>query len=117
MSIPYTIIELDRPRELRLTMRAVVEFERTNNVKFMELENEMSMDLCGKLLYTMLKQDDKALTYDAVIDLIDQHTSIYNVVQAVTEAMTLAFPAKAETEAAAEGVDGPKNEMMPTAAE
>ena len=61
MAIPFIMINLDRPRKLRFGMGAMVEFEQLTGIKLMELNDEMSMDVCSKILWIMLKQEDRFL--------------------------------------------------------
>ena len=92
MAIPFIMINLDRPRKLRFGMGAMVEFEQLTGIKLMELNDEMSMDVCSKLLWIMLKQEDKELTLQKTCELIDEYAeSITEVITAITKAIEAAF--------------------------
>lgn len=92
MAIPFIMINLDRPRKLRFGMGAMVEFEQLTGIKLMELNDEMSMDVCSKLLWIMLKQEDKELTLPKTCELIDEYAeSITEVITAITKAIEAAF--------------------------
>jgi len=92
MAIPFVMINLDRPRQLRFGMKAMVEFEQLTGIKLMEIGNEMSMDTCSKLLWVMLRQEDKTLPLDTTLDLIDKYAdNISDVMEAVTGALNAAF--------------------------
>ena len=86
------MINLDRPRKLRFGMGAMVEFEQLTGIKLMELNDEMSMDVCSKILWIMLKQEDKELTLGKTCELIDEYgESITEVITAITKAIEAAF--------------------------
>lgn len=86
------MINLDKPRKLRFGMGAMVEFEQLTGIKLMELNDEMSMDVCSKLLWIMLKQEDKELTLQKTCELIDEYAeSITEVITAITKAIEAAF--------------------------
>jgi hypothetical protein len=92
MAIPFIMINLDKPRKLRFGMGAMVEFEQVTGIKLMELGDEMSMDVCSKILWIMLRQEDKALTLEKTCELIDEHAdSITEVIAAITKAIKAAF--------------------------
>lgn len=92
MAIPFSIIQLDRPRKIRFGMGAMVEFEKTTGIKLTAIGGEMSMDTCAKILWIMLKQDEKELTLEGTLALIDDCAeSIGDVMKAVTNTMEAAF--------------------------
>jgi hypothetical protein len=92
MAIPFIMIDLDRPRKLRFGMGAMVEFEQLTGIKLMELNDEMSMDVCSKILWIMLKQEDKELTLEKTCELIDEYAeSITDVITAITKSIEAAF--------------------------
>ncbi|WP_128426288.1 hypothetical protein [Gudongella oleilytica] len=92
MAIPFIMINLDKPRKLRFGMGAMVEFEQLTGIKLMELNDEMSMDVCSKILWIMLKQEDKELTLEKTCELIDEYAeSITEVITAITRAIEAAF--------------------------
>ena len=92
MAIPFIMINLDKPRKLRFGMGAMVEFEQLTGIKLMELNDEMSMDVCSKILWIMLKQEDKELTLEKTCELIDEYAeSITEVITAITKAIEAAF--------------------------
>lgn len=92
MAIPFIMINLDKPRKLRFGMGAMVEFEQLTGIKLMELNDEMSMDVCSKILWIMLKQEDRELTLEKTCELIDDYAeSITEVITAITRAIEAAF--------------------------
>ena len=92
MAISFKMIELDRPRKLRFTMGAVMEFEDLTGIKVGELNGEISGTTCIKLLWTMLRQEDPSLTLDDVAILVDEHADNLNYVITTTmQAARIAF--------------------------
>jgi hypothetical protein len=91
--IPFVMIELDRPRKLRFGMGATVEFEQITGRKIVTLKvSEISGELCSKLLYVMLKQDDPELTIDQSNKLVDEYAeSMPYVITKVAEAVNIAY--------------------------
>jgi hypothetical protein len=120
MAIPFVIFNLDEPRKLRLGMGAMVEFEQVTGVSLLELaaqehicpecgykweENSMTIEIACKLLWIMLKQENKSLTFEKSCDLIDNYAeSVTEVITKVTEAVNIAFL----------GEKKPKNAKKPT---
>lgn len=67
------ILELDKPRELRLGHKALKRFSALTGCSMQQLESEASRyDKMALLIYTMLSEDDPELTPEMVDDLIDQ---------------------------------------------
>jgi len=90
--IPFRMITLDKPRKLRFGMAASVEFEQITGIKVTQIEDEMSIETMAKLIWVMLKQEDKELTLEQTIALIDEHAeSMTDVLKAVTDAISAAF--------------------------
>ncbi len=66
-------ITLDKERTLRLTLKGMLEYQRLtgeNLLKGFRIDPE-SMEQCAALAYACLLGEDKELTYDDVITLID----------------------------------------------
>jgi len=92
MPIPFVTVTLDKPRRLRLSMGAMVEFEQLTGTNIMDVEADMSLTVLAQLLWVMLKQDEKDLTLEQACALIDDgESSLLDIIQAVTKAMTEAF--------------------------
>lgn len=81
MSIPFEIIILDKPRKVRFGNIAIIEIEKTFNVKGLKaigefLESASTEDIC-KILFIGLKngdkEDSKDLTAEKVIELLDEY--------------------------------------------
>ncbi len=88
----FTILELDRPRKLRYGMGALILIEELTGkaITQLDMQNIKIGDL-AKILYAGLYNDDKALTVEKVVDLIDEHSDITTVSEKLGEAMTNAF--------------------------
>ncbi len=67
------ILELDRPRELRLGHKALKRFSALTGASMADMKVLLGhYDSVATLLYVMLSQDDKDLTPEGLDDLIDQ---------------------------------------------
>lgn len=91
--IPFVVIELDRPRKLRFGMGATVEFEQLTGIKLQELDlSAISGELCAKLLWVMLRQEDPELTFKGACDLVDEYAKdMLTVIESVAKAIGLAY--------------------------
>ena len=86
--IPFTMINLDKPRKMRLSSFAIVEFEQTTGIKLQSIEDAMSYETSMKLLWIMLKQEQNDLTFKDTLTLVDDYaedlTTVLTLVQAAT---------------------------------
>ena len=90
--IPFTTIQLDRPRRLRFGMSAMCEWEQLTGIKLTSLDDELSVATVAKILWVMLKQDEPTLTFEQACALVDEHTdNLSDVMTAVTTAIQAAF--------------------------
>ena len=92
--IPYKMMELDKPRRMRLGMGAMVEFEEITGKSLMNLSDEdlKSMITCKFLLWVMLKAEEPTLTPENVMTLVDEHAkNMGYVIEILSEAVELAF--------------------------
>lgn len=97
---PFVVLDLDKPRKLRFTLSAMVELEDTTDIKLSQLEDgETSAKKITQVLWIMLKQDDPNLTFKQTVKLVDEHApDMITVINAVNEAVNLAFISKEEKE-------------------
>ena len=66
------ILELDRPRELKLTHKVMKRFLKRKQLKMEDLENgSMNYELMVDLICEMLRREQPDLTEDACDDLLD----------------------------------------------
>lgn len=85
------ILNLDRPRELRLGHKALKRFSSLTGCSMADMEKEIQhYDKLTCLLYVMLSQDDPSLTPEKVDDLCD-HVRIGAVAKACSQAIEAAF--------------------------
>jgi hypothetical protein len=85
-------INLDKPRTLRYGINALAKIEDVTGKALMKLDlNNIGIkDLLG-IVYAGLYHEDKDLTIDKVGDLIDEYSSLNEVAENVSKALTLAF--------------------------
>ena len=96
------ILELDRPRTLRLGHKVLKRFSALTQCSMTEMEAAVQRyDKMSALLYVMLSEEDPDLTPAMVDDLLDMK-SIREISEACTKAIEVAFA----DENADEGTDG-----------
>lgn len=87
-------ITLDKEREFRYGMRAIDYIEKHKLFKKpiakIDMEN-LTMDETAVVLLAGLRHEDKELTTDKVIDLVDEHSSYGAVVKVAIKALTVAM--------------------------
>lgn len=93
MAIPFVSIELDKVYNLRFGMREQVEFEQLAGMTCAEIEDNAGITTFAKILWAMVRRDNKDITFAEVLDLVDNYApSESYVMEKVTEAMEAAFP-------------------------
>ena len=87
----YYPIELDRERTLKYGMRAIDLIEKKFKKPIMKIEGmqdgSLSMNEYSILIWAGLVHEDRGLTPDKVMDLIDEHSSL----KIISKEMWLAF--------------------------
>ena len=73
----YTVIQLDKPRTLRYTLKSLYILEETAGKSLTELFNpeeitKLSLKMVALLLWAGLIHEDPEITEEQVIDLMDQ---------------------------------------------
>lgn len=107
-AIPFLVIELDRPRKIRLGMSAIVEFEMLTGEKVMAINKDSNFEVLMKLLWVMLKQEDKELTFEGTLELIDEYGgSLTEIMSFVGEVISIAFGADEKAVLEVVGEDKP----------
>ena len=90
-------IELDRPRELRLTHKVVKKFLAKHNLKAEQFDlSAQSYDMMTDLLVEMLMRDDPTLTpeiCDDLLDLVPIHVILEKVPEAIEKGFNTGKPA------------------------
>ena len=113
MPLPFVIIKLDKPRKLRLSMETTVEYEEITGTSILDFDDEMSMKIALKLLWIILKQEDKALTFKASCELVDNSTyGAIEMMQKVSEAVGIAFSGKKKAAAKAKNAKAPAQKKL-----
>ena len=97
--IPFVTIQLDKVYNLRFGMGAQVEFEQLTGMKLgalgKELEKDPSMDIISKVLWVMMKRENKELTINQVYEIVDENAdNLTEIVNAVTKAINAAWEVK-----------------------
>ena len=96
--IPFVPIKLDKVYNLRFGMGAAYEFEKLTKIKVtkIDLENFSITELC-QLLWVMMRQENKDLTLEQTLKLVDENAeSMTKVIEAITSAITAAFVEQTE---------------------
>lgn len=87
--IPY---KLDKVRNLRYGMRALSLFEETTGKEMASMDfNRVSIQDLGVLIWVGLYHEDKELTPESVMDLIDDYSTIEEAAEFMGKAMDEAF--------------------------
>ena len=87
------IIELDRPRELKMSHKALKRFSAMRRCSILRIMDELEQyDALSCAAYCMLVEDDPNLTVDQVDELLDQYNDPVDLFVKVTTAVTAAFP-------------------------
>lgn len=90
--IPFVTIELDKVYNLRFGMGAQVEFEQLTGINCADIEENINITTFAKVLWVMLRRQNKELTFDEVLDLVDNHAPNETyVIEKVHEAIIAAF--------------------------
>lgn len=85
-------IKLDRVRNLRYGMRAIslIEKKLKKPVSKIDMEN-MTMEDTAIMIWAGLHHEDKSLTPENVMDLVDEYSNLPTAIQAMGEAFQGAF--------------------------
>jgi len=91
----YYPIELDKVRNLKYGMRAISLIEKKYKKPMMKIEGisngELSMEDYATLIWAGLVHEDKSLTPDKVMDLIDEYSSLKKASEAMWNALNEVF--------------------------
>ena len=92
------ILELDRPRPLRLTHRALKRYLAATGIKMTEIDQSVEdYDNMTLLIYEMLRADDPELTPDACDELLDM-APVGTILQKGADAIAASFGEQAQPE-------------------
>lgn len=94
--IPFIPLELDKVYNLRFGMGAAYEFEKLTGVKVTQIDlATFSIIEIAQLLWVMMRQENKDLTLEQTLKLIDDYAdNLLDVTEKIGEAITLAFTRK-----------------------
>ena len=93
----YTPIILDKTRNFRYGMKAIslIEKKMKCNVSKIDFEN-LTMEDTATLIWAGLVHEDRELTPEKIMDLVDEHSNIKDVAKVMGKAMNEAFGVKSE---------------------
>lgn len=95
----YVPIELDKVRNFRYGMKAMSTIEKKFKKPIAKVDFEnMTMEDTATIIWAGLQHEDKSLSPDKVMDLIDEKGNMQEVMEAMSEAMNLAFGGGKEEE-------------------
>lgn len=95
----YTAIELDKVRNFRYGMKAISYIEGKLKMPIAKLDlNGLTMKDTATVICAGLMHEDKSLTPEKVMDLIDEKGNFIEVIETMGEAFAKAFGGNEETE-------------------
>ena len=95
----YYPIKLDKVRNFRYGMKAIslIEKKFKKSVSKLDMEN-MTMEETATIIWAGLAHEDKELSPEKVMDLVDEYSDVTTVLNAMSEALSGAFGVVASTE-------------------
>lgn len=88
----FTPIQLDKMRNFRYGMVAIHRIEQTLNTKIGKLDlNDLSIYELSVIVWAGLVHEDSSLTPDAVMQLIDEHSSMVEITEGMAKAFSASF--------------------------
>lgn len=106
----YHPIQLDKMRNFRYGMKALhlIEKKLKKPISKIDMEN-LTMEETAIIIWAGLQHEDKDLTPEKVMDLVDEHTNLKTVIEAMGEAFQNAFGETENEEKNAQKVAGEKS--------
>lgn len=93
----FTPIQLDKMRNLRYGMKAISLIEKKFGKNIAKINmDDLTMEEIATFVWAGLVHEDKELTTDKVMDLIDDYSNVQDVLAKVGEALNKAFGGNAE---------------------
>lgn len=88
----YTSIQLDKVRNFRYGMKAMasIEDQLGQSVTSLDLE-KLTIRQTATIIWAGLVWEDKDLTVDALMDIVDEHSNMPAVLEAMTKAFSAGF--------------------------
>ena len=98
MARAFTPIKLDKTRNLRFGMRAIALIEDTLGNKISKLDlSDIGVKDLAVFTWAGLAHEDKSLTVEDVMDLIDEHLSIQEASEILGKAVEASFGVEANS--------------------
>jgi len=98
----YYPIELDKTRNFKYGMRAIDLIEKKYGKPIMEIDGinngMLTMEDYATLIWAGLSHEDKELTIEKVMDLVDEHSSIAEVSKIMWNALNDVFKVEEDGE-------------------
>lgn len=92
-------IHLDKSRNFRYGMKAISLIEKKLKMPVAKIDMEnLTMEDAAVMIWAGLQHEDKDLTPDKVMDLVDDHSNLNTVMQVMGEAFQGAFGTEEKTE-------------------
>ena len=91
--VKYVAFELDKTRNLRFGMAALMRVEKALGVSLASIDfsKDMKYETIATILCAGLSHEDSSLTPEKVAELIDDNSDIQTAMVKMTEAMTASF--------------------------
>jgi hypothetical protein len=88
----YTPVEIDKVRNFRYGMKALSLIEKKFNRPLSKIDMQnLTIEESAVLIWAGLVHEDKELTVEKVIDIIDEKGNFQEVIEAMNKAMEDAF--------------------------
>ena len=88
----FTQIKLDKMRNLRYGMKAISLVEKKFKKPINKIDmDSLTMEEAAVLIWAGLTHEDKNITPDKVMDLVDDYSNVPEVMRLMTEAMNESF--------------------------
>lgn len=95
----YTPVTLDKVRNFRYGMKAMSIIEKKFKKPIAKIDfDNLTMEDTATVIWAGLQHEDKSLTPDRVMDLIDEKGNLQEVLKTMSEAMSAAFGGGKEDE-------------------
>ena len=92
MSVPFETIKLDRERKIRFPMSVQIQIEAISGKRIHDVISEADLDLNMKMLLLGLKTEDKDLTAEKLMAIVEEYTdSTQQIADAVASALVKAI--------------------------
>lgn len=91
----YCPIQLDKARNFKYGMKAISLIEKKLKTPIGKVDmNNLTMEDTAVIIWAGLQHEDKDLTPDKVMDLVDEYSDLQTVIEAMGEALQAAFGSK-----------------------